>query len=306
MVNYGFAYTDAQSNLYMHPTWMLDWMTPHAAIVAIDSLQVGIEGDFWDSAYGEEYPADTIPVMPYKIASSPAGFQAFISDFTIDSFFNSVIEEAGAISFWFLATEVPPTASWQMTTGFLNKFLPGLSSTFGPDQPCDVLFSIESLNNFVSSEIDQNVSLQGDLNLQVWVHAIDGTYVKAVELLLSSVLYKGTLMVENEYDLSMQIQTVNVDKITVVYSGIGFISALVLKTEINNGFRLFMPIINSKLALHNMTVPHNIFGVFTLSDLSIGYFDQYIFFGMTPTFLPPVVVSSLYIEEQLSDIFPIF
>jgi len=37
-INYGFAITDAQSNLYMHPTWMLDWMTPTKAIVAPDSL----------------------------------------------------------------------------------------------------------------------------------------------------------------------------------------------------------------------------------------------------------------------------
>lgn len=72
---------------------MVDWMTPAKAIVAPDSFQVGIEGNLWDSAYGEQYPADTIPVLPYKISTSLAGFQAFLSDFTIDSFFNSLLEE---------------------------------------------------------------------------------------------------------------------------------------------------------------------------------------------------------------------
>lgn len=73
-INAEFAKSDAESNIYMHPTWMVDWMTPASAIVAPDSFQVGIEADFWDSVYGEQYPADTIPVMPYKLSSSAAGF----------------------------------------------------------------------------------------------------------------------------------------------------------------------------------------------------------------------------------------
>jgi hypothetical protein len=110
-INYGFAYTDGQSNLYMHPTWMLDWMTPAAAIVTTDALNAGIEGDFWDSAYGEQYPADTIPVMPYRLSTNAGGFQMYVSDFTIDSLFNSMLEEE-TLAGWFLSTEVPPTASW--------------------------------------------------------------------------------------------------------------------------------------------------------------------------------------------------
>jgi len=203
-VNYGFAYTDAESNLYMHPTWILDWMTPASAIVAADSLQVGLEGDFWDSVFGEQYPADTMTVLPYEITTSGAGFQIFVSDFTIDSLFNSMIEESGgSMGGWFLSTEVPVTASWSLTTGFLNKFLPGLSSTYGPNQPCDVHFSITSLTNFVSSEANQNVALQGNMDLQLWVHTADGQYVMAVELSLTNIAYQGSLLVENGYDLSI-------------------------------------------------------------------------------------------------------
>jgi len=50
-------------------------------------------------------------VLPYKIYTSAAGFQAFVSDFTIDSLFNSMLEEE-TLQGWFLSTEVPPTASW--------------------------------------------------------------------------------------------------------------------------------------------------------------------------------------------------
>jgi len=69
--------------------------------------------------------------MPYQIESL-AVFQAFLSDFTVQSFLTSSLEEHG-LAGWFNATEVPPTESWQLTTGFLNKFLPGLSKTYGPD-----------------------------------------------------------------------------------------------------------------------------------------------------------------------------
>jgi len=90
-----------------------------------------------------------------------------------------------------------------MTTGFLNKFLPGLSSTYGPNQPCDVHFQIKTLTNFVSSATNQNISLKGDLDLAIWVHTVDGQFVKAAELMLNSVAYQGTLLVENGYDLSI-------------------------------------------------------------------------------------------------------
>lgn len=130
----------------------------------------------------------------------------------------------------------------------------------------------------------------------MWVHAADGTYVKAVDLLLKQVAYQGQLLVENGYDLGIQIQQVYVDKITVVSSTIGTVSTLTLKLEINNFFRLFLPLINTHLADYYVRVPQEIFGIFTLSDLSVGYFDQYLFLGMTPTFLPP----AKFVEHQLT------
>ena len=34
-------------------TFEIDWMTPVAAIVAPDSFQLGVEGNFFDNSYGE-------------------------------------------------------------------------------------------------------------------------------------------------------------------------------------------------------------------------------------------------------------
>jgi len=45
--------------------------------------------------------------------------------------------------------------------------------------------------------------------------------------------------------------------------------------------------INEKLADTTITVPSNIFGVFELHNLTLGYFDSYLYAGATPVFLPP-------------------
>ena len=85
-------------------------MTPVEAIVATDSFQLGIEGNFFDNVYGEEYPTDTIPVMPYQLTGS-AGFQAFVSGFTVDSLFQSALEEH-KVGGWYNAADVPATSPW--------------------------------------------------------------------------------------------------------------------------------------------------------------------------------------------------
>lgn len=43
---------------------------------------------------------------------------------------------------------------------------------------------------------------------------------------------------------------VNVDKVIVNETTLGLLSAATLKLELNNGFRLFLPAINKKLAAH--------------------------------------------------------
>jgi hypothetical protein len=57
-----------------------------------------------------------------------------------------------------------------------------------------------------------------------------------------------------------------------------------------------MPFINKNLLSHSFTVPSNIFGIFILSNLQIGYYNNYIYLGMTPTFIAP----ALAVENLLS------
>ena len=54
----------------------------------------------------------------------------------------------------------------------------------------------------------------------------------------------------------------------------------------NNGFRIALPIINRVFAKYQIPFPSN-FGLFQLSDLTLGYYDDYIYAGATPTFVGP-------------------
>ena len=53
------------------------------------------------------------------------------------------------------------------------------------------------------------------------------------------------------------------------------------------------------LAKHAVTFPSNIFGIFLLSDLTLGYFDNYIYAGATPTFIAPKI-QMLKVQELLT------
>jgi len=88
-------------------------------------------------------------------------------------------------------------------------------------------------------------------------------------------------------NVSINLDKINIDKVNIVSSTFGHLSALTIKVELNNGLRIGIPIINRKLAAHQLTFPSNIFGIFLLSDLTLGYHDNYIYAGATPTFVGP-------------------
>jgi hypothetical protein len=87
--------------------------------------------------------------------------------------------------------------------------------------------------------------------------------------------------------LSLQLHKVNVDKITADMCTFGTIHTLTLKLALNNGFRFGMGAINKILANEKINVPTKIGKYFELSDLAVGYHDDYLSLGLTPTFIGP-------------------
>ena len=88
-------------------------------------------------------------------------------------------------------------------------------------------------------------------------------------------------------DVSLNITKVNIDNVNVVSDTFGRLSGLTIKVELNNAFRIGLPVFNKVLAKHTISIPSNILGLFELSDLTLGYHDDYIYAGATPTFIGP-------------------
>jgi len=88
-------------------------------------------------------------------------------------------------------------------------------------------------------------------------------------------------------NISLNIAKVNVDAIAINYCNFGTLRAVTLKLELNNGFRILIPVINKMLSTHSIKFPSHIGPLFELSNLTLGYFDDYIYAGATPTFVAP-------------------
>ena len=71
--------------------WIIDWETPEAAIVTDAQFQIGVRGLLFDKLIGPEEPTVAIPDMPYHLSTHIEKYQAFVSSYTIDSFFLSLI-----------------------------------------------------------------------------------------------------------------------------------------------------------------------------------------------------------------------
>lgn len=244
----------------------------------------------------------SVPEMPYYDASLPSQYQVYMSTFTMDTFFSSFLE-AAAIKGWINSSMIPADSPVQLTTNGMNTYLPGIEAYYGPDLPVDIKFQVLELGDFTVQENNPNLGGVVTLQLEFWVETAPGVKELATSMTLVDTAFHFTVLV-NDMVISMNLGTVNVDKITINYCSFGNLSAFTLKVELNNFFRIFTPVINRKLAKHPVTFPSNIFGMFLLSDLTIGYFNDYLYLGFTPTFigLPPfhhATTKALSVEELL-------
>lgn len=114
------------------PDWAIDFQTPKSAIVTKTALELGIKGLFHDRTIGEEEPLVAIPDMPYNLNPKKDELQLFISTWTIDSFWQSLIEVSN-LQAWFYSSDAFP-----MTTTSLNVLLPGIEKHYGANLHVDV------------------------------------------------------------------------------------------------------------------------------------------------------------------------
>lgn len=237
----------------------------------------------FDKRIGEEEPVVSIPDMPYHMTTHIEKYQAYVSSYSIDAFMSSFLEVA-AIKGWVNNADLPEKVPFDMTTTTLNAFLPGIMSYYGAGLPVDVHFQVFELGNFDSQEANDIMSGETTLELEFWVETVAGTKEKAASIRLIDTEFAFSALI-NDMTLALNLSKVNIDSVTILSCTFGRLSSLVVKTELNNAFRIFMPTLNTILAKRTITFPSNFFGIFNLTNLTLDYYDHYIFAGATPLFI---------------------
>jgi hypothetical protein len=87
-------------------------------------------------------------------------------------------------------------------------------------------------------EANEEMSGVATLELEFWVEKTDGTKEMAASLRLIDTDFSFTATV-TDMRLLISLTKVNVSNVSIVSSNIGKLSAILIKTELNNGFRLF-------------------------------------------------------------------
>jgi len=222
--------------------------------------------------------------MPLHSTDHLDKFQTYISSYVINGFCGSLTEVMD-IKGWVRADMLHDA----LTTTTLNVLLPGIMSYYGPGMPVDTFFVLHSLGGFTSTAGNQEMLGKATLELQFWVTNSDGVLEYAAGLTLKDTAF-GFIAPITDMSLAIEVTKLNVDKVVVLQCSWGKLNAVTVKLEINNGYRIIEPTLNHFLRKHPIQFPTNIFGVFELEQLTLSYYDDYVYAGITPIFIGPTYV----------------
>ena len=251
----------------------------------------------FDNLIGEAEWSTEFADMPFKDTSETAQFQVFLSDTSIDSLLGSYLE-VGSIAGWVYGDQLPASFNTTLTASMIDIALPGFAAKYGDDAIVDIHAACTDLHGFTSSQADQDVKVYGTANLQFWPR-FNSTTELAVELNLVDIKFTGAINVAN-FIATADISTFLVDKVDIVSSTIGSLSAFKLKVEFNTVSKLLVPELNKFISKYQVPIPSDILGIFDLSDLFLKYEDGYIFGGATPTFLPPAAKKEEMVASEVA------
>lgn len=128
-----------------------------------------------------EEPATLPPTMPYHSDTHLEKLQAFVSAYSINAFFSSLIE-IHPIAGWIRASKLEAIGAPVPTTTLLNVLLPGIVGHYGDDMPVDIYFNMQKIGDI---DIDGGKTQMGatfTMDLEFWVNQADGTLDLAANL----------------------------------------------------------------------------------------------------------------------------
>jgi len=157
---------------------------------------------------------------------------------------------------------------------------------------------VNSIENVQISEANEAMGAEFTLTANFWANNVDTNVPElAASLSFNDTEFSFSAIV-SDMTLAMQIIRVNIDHITENSCSWGKIRTTPDKIAINNAFRALIPTINSKLSTVLVQVPTHLGRYFILSDLVLGYGDEYMSLGLTPTFTKPSAADDIWVIEQ--------
>jgi len=150
--------------------------------------------------------------------------------------------------------------------------LPGISRYYGSDQFVDVTINITSIRDITTTRDDNTISAYLDANVKFYVHKSDGTTELAVDIDGEDMYTNLTALIDGEA-LVGNITDVFVGKVQQNSCTYGQIPLTDERKFFNKVVYRFLPSVNDYLNSKELIFSTELFGMFTLSDLVIKYYD---------------------------------
>lgn len=222
--------------------------------------------------------------MPYKNTADNARFQAFASNYLLDSLASSFFK-TNTFNFWVKHDQMPASSPIQLNTTVLDLFFPGMKAKYGPDQMVDVSFDIRALDNFASKEADSTMSFNANLGVQFHVIKADKTTEVALDLTVEKLAFDFTAIIEG-MAVKPNVISASVQDVKVVSSTFGTVDMTLLEGLLKQGLDEGRAPFNTFIQKQSIIVPNKIFNLFELTDLHLIYHNDYLEASLTPHFLP--------------------
>jgi len=122
------------------------------------------------------------------------------------------------------------------------------------------------------------------LDLQFWIPKDGGYPEYAAGMTITDATF-GFVAPIDDMTLTLQITKLHIDEIEVTHCAWGDLHPRLIKLEVNVGERIFEPIMNKWLSSKPLQFPTEILGMFKLEELTLSYYDDYVYAGITPVFI---------------------
>lgn len=182
----------------------------------------------------------------------------------------------------------------ELTTESLNTYLFGIEAAyedFGDALPVDLEVTVSSINKLETHELDQGMDLMANISCKLWVDTNpDDSENKtlAAELMLQDIDLDFSARVGDNDNKFVYFNLLNVtfDKMEAVQVNFETIFDFdELATFITAALKLALPAIERNLGEKKVAIPETLFGMFSLSDLTLKFADGYVECGFTPVLI---------------------